>query len=253
MIKDKKISLKIETFANGEDKDLQLHSKLEIQNILKAICAQNTQSALYFAGEKNFFLTMLLAVDEQGIWIDPASHAPDNRNLFNSKEITFVSSHLQTKVQFVARDAYPVTYQGGEAIFIPLPQQLLRLQRRDFYRLATEPLYPIKCVMQATTNQTRIIQVMDISIGGLSLEYMEKDFRLMPGNIYPDCEIALPEIGTLTATIEVKNSFEVASRTGKVKRRAGCVFVKPNTDTTLPLQHYVAQMQRLSASTNIHR
>lgn len=250
MLKEKKILLKIETFPNGEDQDLLLHSRIEIQNILQTICTRNTQCALYYDERKNFFLTMLLAVNEKGVWIDPASRSIDNRHLLNSNDIVFVSTHNQTKVQFVASDAYPVTYEGRDAIFIPLPQQLLRVQRRDCYRLATWPQHPLKCVIQPVKNQPRIIQVMDISVGGLSLEYQEQDFRLIPGNIYPDCEIALPEVGTLTATLQVKNTQEISNRNGKINRRAGCEFVKPNPDTTLPLQRYVAQMQRLSASTS---
>jgi c-di-GMP-binding flagellar brake protein YcgR len=253
MFKEKKISLKIETFPNGEDKDLLLHSPIEIRNILQTICAHDTQCALYYDAGRNFFLTMLLEANDKGIWIDPPSRPSQKRNILESKEIVFVGSHNQTKVQFVATDPYPVTYENSEAIFLPLPQQMLRLQRRDCYRLDAWPQRPLKCVLKPVTNQTRIVRVMDISVEGLALEYQEQDFRLIPGNIYPDCEIAIPEVGTLTATLQVKNTFEVSTTAGKTNRRAGCAFVRPNQDTTLPLQRYVAQMQRLSASMSTHR
>jgi radical SAM superfamily enzyme len=50
------------------------------------------------------------------------------------------------------------------------------------------------------------------------------------------------------AAIEVKNAFEITDRSGKIKRRAGCVFVKPDGKTTMLLQRYVAQMQQQLAS-----
>lgn len=248
MIKEKKISLKIETFSNGEDSELLIRSKGEIQAILQTICERNAQCALYFDEGKNFFLSMLLAVDETGIWIDPASRPIDNRHLLNSDETFFVSTYNQTKVQFAATDPKQVTYENKPAIFFPLPQKLLRLQRRDAYRLSTSLQQPLKCVLKPAANRAHIISVMDISVGGLSLECPEKDLELLPGNIYPDCEIVLPEVGTLTATIEVKNTFKVTTRAGKINQHAGCVFVKPNTNTIMPLQRYVAQMQRLAAS-----
>jgi hypothetical protein len=48
------------------------------------------------------------------------------------------------------------------------------------------------------------------------------------------------------ATIEVKNTFELTDRNGHIKRRAGCVFLRPNGQTTMLLQRYVAQMQQAS-------
>jgi radical SAM superfamily enzyme len=53
------------------------------------------------------------------------------------------------------------------------------------------------------------------------------------------------------AAIEVKNTFEITDRSGKVKRRAGCVFVKPDGKTTMLLQRYVAQMQQQIASRKV--
>lgn len=256
MLKEKEIPLKIEAFSDGADSDFLIHSKAEIQNILQTICERSTRSALYYDARKNFVLTMVLAVNEEGIWIDPASRSTDNRHLLNSDEIVFVSTHNNTKVQFVATTPWQVAYESGNAIFLPLPQQLLRLQRRDYYRLDALPQHPLKCVLNPSQNERHIkheARVADISVGGLSLLCQEKDFELRPGNIYPDCEINLPEVGTLTATLQVKNIFDVTSRAGKVNRRAGCVFVKPNRETTLPLQRYVAQMQRQAAVMSANR
>jgi c-di-GMP-binding flagellar brake protein YcgR len=88
---------------------------------------------------------------------------------------------------------------------------------------------------------------MDISIGGVALICEESGVELKPGMIYKQCLIELPEIGTLEATIEVKNTFVITDRSGKVNRRAGCVFVKPDGKTCMLLQLYVAQMQRQQA------
>lgn len=246
MLKEKEIPLKIEVFRPGEDVDFLLHSPAEISNILKTISARNTRSAIYFEQGKSFFLTMLLAVNNDGVWIDPAARSLDNQRLLESDEIIFVSSHNNTKVQFVANEARLAPYAERNALFVPLPQKLLRLQRRDYFRLAANPQHPLKCVIHPERNPLHIkheVSVVDISIGGLSLICPEKELRFFPGNIYPNCEINLPEIGTLTATLEVKNTFEIPGRHGKSNRRAGCVFVKPDRETTLPLQRYVSQMQ----------
>jgi c-di-GMP-binding flagellar brake protein YcgR len=85
---------------------------------------------------------------------------------------------------------------------------------------------------------------MDISIGGVALVCEQTGVELRPGMVYEHCQIELPGLGTVETAIEVKSAFEITDRSGKVKRRAGCVFVKPDGKTTALLQRYVTQMQR---------
>jgi c-di-GMP-binding flagellar brake protein YcgR len=254
MVKEKEIPLKIEVFSKNEDSEFLIHSKKEIQNILQTILERGTRAALYYNEGNSFVLTMLLDAGEEGIWIDPPSNPLDNRNILNSNRIIFVSTHNQAKVQFVSNGAKQGIHDGGNAIFISLPQKLLRLQRRDYYRLAAWPQNPLKCVIKPLQDQRHIkheVTIMDISIGGIALVCQETALELTPGNIYPGCEIELPGIGTLTATVQVKNTFEVTARTGEKIRRAGCVFVKPDGNATNLLQRYVARMQRHEAATTL--
>jgi c-di-GMP-binding flagellar brake protein YcgR len=251
MVKEKEIPLKIEVFSNNEDSKFLIHSKNEIQHILRTINERETRAALYYNEGNSFVLTMLLSVSDEGIWIDPPSNPQDNRNILNSNRIIFVSTHNQAKVQFVASEAHAVIYNGSDGIFIQLPKRLLRLQRRDYYRLAALPRNPLMCVINPIPNQKQIkheITIMDISIGGVALVCQESSLELTPGTTYPNCEIVLPGIGVLTASVQVMNTFEVTSRNGEKLRRAGCVFVKPDNNATNLLQRYVANMQREEAA-----
>lgn len=255
MFKEKDIPLKIEVFANGEDRDFLIHSKAEIQQILQTICERNTRSALYYDSGKNFVLTMLLEVGADGIWIDPASRAIDNRHLLNSDQITLVSVHNQTKVQFTVTDPWQASYEKNEAIFLPLPTSLLRLQRRDYFRLDAEPEHPLTCLLhpqESPLNTMQHVPVVDISLGGLSLEYPATDIELKPGTIYSDCEINLPEVGTLKVTLQIQNTFSIPGRAGRARQRTGCRFIKQNREMSIPLQRYVAQMQG-HAAMNAHQ
>jgi c-di-GMP-binding flagellar brake protein YcgR len=251
MVKEKEIPLKIEVFSNNEDSEFLIHSQHEIRSILRTIFERNTRAALYYNEGNSFVLTMLLGITEEGIWIDPPSNPSDSRNILNSNRIIFVSTHNQAKVQFVADGANPVIFNGRNAVFLSLPPKLLRLQRREYYRLTAWPENPLTCVFKPVHDHHHIkhdVTIMDISIGGIALVCQETSLVLTPGNIYPNCEIVLPDTGTLTATIQVKNTFDVTARTGEKIHRAGCVFVKPDGTTTSLLQRYVANMQRQAAA-----
>jgi c-di-GMP-binding flagellar brake protein YcgR len=250
-MRTKEIPLKIELFSNDEENDYLVGNPKEIVSILQTIAQRMSRVALYYNEGNSMVLTMILAADENGVWIDAASNPLDNRLIERSKRIIFVTSHNQAKVQFIATDVILGTYEDKPAFSLALPRKLLRLQRRDYYRLVTSDTGALSCIIRPVADEAHIqheVTVMDISIGGVAIVCEQAGVELHPGMVYEHCRIELPELGTLEATIEVKNTFEITDRNGNVKRRAGCVFVKPDGKTTMLLQRYVAQMQQRMAS-----
>lgn len=246
-MRNKEIPLKIEVFANDEENDFILHDPKAIVAVLRDIVTHHNRVALYFNDDNSMVLTLLLAVDDNGVWVDAAPSPLDNRHIERSSRIVFVSTHNQAKVQWVSSETSQCLYENTPAFYLPLPKKLLRLQRRDFYRLITREPEALTCLIRPLPDQAHIhhkVTVMDISIGGLALVCKEDGVDLEPGVQYQNCEIDLPDIGTISATIEVKNTFEVTARNGNVSRRAGCVFVKPSGEVAKMLQRYVAQMQQ---------
>jgi c-di-GMP-binding flagellar brake protein YcgR len=247
----KEIPLKIELFSKDDENEYLVTNPKEIGAILQTIAQRKSRVALYYNEGISMVLTMILAIDENGMWIDAASNPLDNRLIERSKRIIFVTTHNQAKVQFVATDVVLGTYEDASAFSLALPKKLLRLQRRDYYRLVTAETGALNCIIRPVADQNHIqheVTVMDISIGGVALVCEQTGVELHPGMVYEHCQIELPGIGSLEATIEVKNTFEITDRNGKVKRRAGCIFVKPDGLTTMLLQRYVAQMQQQTAA-----
>ncbi|MFZ2161870.1 MAG: flagellar brake protein [Sideroxyarcus sp.] len=249
-MRTKEIPLKIELFSSDEENEYLITNPREIASILHDIALRKSRVALYYNEGISMVLTLILAVDENGVWIDAASNPQDNRLIERSKRIIFVSTHNQAKVQFVAGDVVLGTYEDAPAFSMGLPRKLLRLQRRDYYRLITAETGALNCIIHPVANQAmqQEVTVMDISIGGVALVCEQTGVELQPGMVYEHCQIELPGVGTVETAIEVKNAFEITDRSGKVKRRAGCVFVKPDGKTSMLLQRYVAQMQQQLAS-----
>jgi c-di-GMP-binding flagellar brake protein YcgR len=248
-MRTKEIPLKIELFSSDQENEFLVTNPKEIVSILQTIAQRKSRVALYYNEGNSMVLTMILAADENGVWIDAASNPLDNRHIERSNRIIFVSTHNQAKVQFIAGSAMLGTYENAPAFLLGLPRKLLRLQRRDYFRLVTPETHALKCVIRPVPDKAHIqheITVMDISIGGVALVCEASGIELQPGMVYENCEIELPDVGTVEATIEVKNTFELTDRNGHIKRRAGCVFLKPNGQTTMLLQRYVAQMQQAS-------
>jgi c-di-GMP-binding flagellar brake protein YcgR len=244
---EKDIPLKIEILSPEKDEKHRISSPKEIRFVMQYISEKGNRVALYYDSRSSFILTTLLAVDDSGMWLEQSPSDSENGKIIKSNQLIFVSSHLQIKVQFNATQASNVLYQGHPAFYLPLPQSLYRLQRREYYRLITPRTNPLHCVITkepSPERKTREYIIMDISCGGVGLIGMETDTELIPGQTYFDCQVELPEVGTITGTIEVKNLVVLPSNSGREQKRAGCEFKNLDGASMILLQRYITNMQR---------
>lgn len=243
----KEIPLKIEILSEDMDTNHRISSASEIKFVMNYIAEKGNRVALYYGNENDFILTTILAADDTGLWLEESPNASDNRRVAESNRLVFVSSHLQIKVQFYASHASRVAYQGRPAFYLPLPDSLYRLQRREYFRLMTPMMNPLRCVIDAReTPKKKPLEftIMDISCGGVGLTCMKSDTTLIPGSSYPGCQIELPGLGMIKGTIVVKNLVSLTSQSGSMHRRAGCEFKDLDGPSTILLQRYVTNMQR---------
>ncbi len=246
---EKDIPLKIEILSEDRDGKHRIFAPNEIRFVMHYIAEKGNRVALYYDND-NFILTTLLAVDDSGMWLEQSPNESDNARVAGSHHLVFVSSHLQIKVQFTANEASKVMFEGRPAFYLPLPDSLYRLQRREYYRLATPVTNPLRCIIPrepTPEKKPREYVIMDISCGGVGLTCMETDTELTPGKSYADCYIELPEIGTIKGTIEVKNLVELPLKSGGRQVRAGCEFKKLDGASVILLQRYITNMQRKKA------
>jgi flagellar brake protein len=244
---ERDIPLKIEILSSKDDEQYRITSLKEIEFVLHNITKSGSPIALYFSDANDSVLTRLLGVDASGLWLEQRPTAKENAPVLESRKLIFVSSLAQVKVQFVSNHATATTYQGEPAFFMALPQSIYRLQRREYYRLATPVSDPLLCFItddQGVEQQQHEVTIMDISGGGVGLTCTEQDIALVPGQTYKNCRIDLRNIGEFVGTIEVKNLAVFSTPSGDTVRRAGCEFKNLDGVSTILLQRYVTAMQR---------
>lgn len=244
----KDVPLKIEMLSGDEDDRHRISSHGEIVHLLRHIADNGTRIALYYGNSSSeFLLTTLLDLDDEGLWLEQGPNPVENRRILESKRLIFVTSHLQVKVQFTSDKAYAVEHLGYPAFYFDLPDSIYRLQRREYFRLSTPVSSPLHCVVPTghPARPVRHVTVMDISVGGIGLMTAESDSELVPGQTYTDCEIVLPEVGTVVVTVEVRNLVVITMPSGHELWRAGCEFRDLDSQSALLLQRYVTHMQRL--------
>ena len=223
-----------------------LRSKKEIIHVLRAVMQKNELVTAYFNEGKDFFVTTILAVapEAETLLLDQGPDEALNKKVLMSEKIVFLSTQDRVRVQFVSNRIEPTQHNDRPAFQVAIPDTLLKLQRRDYYRL-TMPIYnPVKCVIPIPGADTIEVSVADLSVGGVGVIGYPPEIELKTGILYPGCRIVLPDVGTIVTTLEIKNTFEITLRNGQISKRSGCQFVNLPASQEAMVQRYIIQMER---------
>lgn len=228
-----------------------LYSRSEILFVLKQVMQKKCMITVYFDAGRSFFLTTLVAVSDDGAWLyfDTPSDTDTGRRALGARKMMLTTMLERVKIQFSVDGVQEVASGDRKAFASPLPETLLRLQRREHFRLSTPVANPVKChvpLPQADHGPGEIeATVLDISGGGIGImlpESMAPAFQV--GAVFSGCSVALPEEGTITMGLCVRNAFPVTTKTGSKHWRAGCEYVDlPGPQLTL-VQRYITRVER---------
>ena len=223
-----------------------LHSPREILAVLRQVATQGDLVTLYFNSGKDFLLTTLLSVNEQEVLLDKGSSEEMNRRAVSADKIFCVTRHAKVKLQFILTGVREVMHEGRSVFSAALPATLLRLQRREYFRLNTPLNRPLVChiPLQHENGTVEVFprNVVDISIGGIAIQTDGIDFAAE--QIFGNCNLSLPEIGVLNVTLKVRNLYEVPLRNGHLSKRAGCQFVDLPPSAQNMIQRYIVRIER---------
>lgn len=221
-------------------------SRQEIAQILRALSRQNEMVTAYFKQGNEFFLTSIIAVDPTSghLIVDCGSEAETNHRALTADKIVFVTNLDRIKIQFSTSALTQITHEARPAFRTPLPTSLLKLQRREYYRLVTPMRTPLHCIIPDLDGAKFEVTVADISVGGVGISGLPPERSLEKGQKLSHCRIALPEEGTVVATLEVRNLQQSTLRSGELVLRAGCYFIDIPAAHQAMIQRYIIRIDR---------
>lgn len=225
-----------------------LHTRTEIVFVLRSLIEHISQITIFFNEGRDLLLTTLAAVDEDGLVFDFGASSEMNRKALEADKLFCIATLDKVKIQFILRGLQRTEYEGSPAFRAAYPDTLLRLQRREYYRLTMPVTRPLNCWIPLPDKDGKpdsiTVHVVDISGGGLALVSPPDHVPFATDAEFPNCRIELPEIGTIVATLKVRSVFEITLRSGTVLKRSGCEFIKlPGPMATL-VQRYIIKVER---------
>jgi flagellar brake protein len=241
----------IDLAAIREDSDLWVRSKKEIVALLLNVMRKHTLVSIHFAEGKEFVLTSILDVDTVtgAVLFEYGADESANQRAVQSGKIVFVTREEGVKIQFMASKLEKAAFDGTRAFRIAVPEALLRIQRRQHYRLKTPIVNPVKCCVPVPAElgySKRELQLTlhDISVGGVSLVSYPLDLKLSPTMVFPDCRLDVPAVGSIWVTLMVSNVFDVTLKNGNRSKRVGCRFIDLPRGDEAKIQRYIISVER---------
>lgn len=224
-----------------------LATPVEVVHHLASIAKSGHMVTVFSNKGKTFILTRFLEVDaKRGVLLlDWGADPVTNDQLLASERNVFVCSPEGVKTQFVTTAARKVMLDSGPAFEVDLPEQVIKLQRREFFRIQTPVSNPVSCHIADYPNRPLDLVLFDISLGGCSLwlpTAQTPGFEL--GQQYLDCSFELKPIGSLRAGIEVRHHLTTRLRNGNDAVRVGCAFLKMTPSSETLVQRYVGHLER---------
>lgn len=232
----------------GEYSQFMLRSPGEIMPVMRGLRDRVAHISVFFNEGQDTLLTVLVAVTNDHLILDISPDNETNRKAAEAGKHFCVTTLDKVRVQFILRGFTLVNYEGRPAFRAAWPDEVLRLQRREYYRLVAPIARPLKCLMPLPLPEggqhLHEANVFDISGGGLGIAAPAEHIPFGTDMKFPNCRIDLPEIGIVTCTLKICSVFEVTLKSGARIKRAGGEFINlPGPMMTL-IQRYIIKVER---------
>lgn len=245
---DSEQPLELELLNTHDQSEYLLRARSEILFVLRSVMNKSLMLTAYFNEGKDFLLTTLLALDEDGIVLDCGASEEMNRKALAADKLYFITSLDKVKVQFSTPGVIEDQHLGRPALRAALPETLLRLQRREYYRLVTPVLHPLKCEIPYAASEESVrkieAQLIDISGGGVAVMAPPAGVLFDVDMEFDGCRLELPDIGTVQTKLRVRNCFEITLRNGARVKRCGCQFVNLPQRMQAMVERYIMRVER---------
>ena len=226
-----------------------VRDRREILQLMRALIEKRLLLSVQLRGGPSF-LTVALAVspDDGSVILDASADEAVNALVGAAYELVCTTRLDNVRVQFSLQAPARARHDERPALRAALPERILRLQRREFFRLPTPHTAPPHCVITFAgaggRKKSVSVRILDISGGGVAVLVPPQEPSFEPGAEFDDCRLQLPDGAPLPVRLIVRNLFEVERPNAVRVTRAGCEFIGQSTAASARIQRYIFSIER---------
>jgi c-di-GMP-binding flagellar brake protein YcgR len=243
-------SIRLQPARYDEEEKYLLRGAREIGLVLQSLIDKRALVSAYISPRNHTFPTALISVslDEGTLLIDGSANDAINRSVTHAHHLTCVSQLDRIHIQFRLTGLSPTLDDGHIAFRADVPDRVLKLQRREFYRLQTSVTEPVTCSIPTSQSGARSdytdLRVLDISGGGIAVVVPQGHPLFKPYRDLEDCLLRLPDLDPIPVQLSVRNLFRQLNQNGTEIWRAGCQFVSLPRGADVLIQRYIFRLDR---------
>jgi c-di-GMP-binding flagellar brake protein YcgR len=231
-----------------EDEDpYSVTSPLEIKSLLKTVQRRKALVRMHIKGTESAIVTTILEVDadSNSLLVDTANDGEFNLRVQRAQAVLFDAMVDGVKVQFQADSITSSTHDKLPALRVPLPQSLLRIQRRESYRVEVPLSLQTNCRFRLPNGKPGpVLRVRDISAGGFSVIDSDQEIEAEVGSFLDGCELNLAEVGPVPVALRLVRSTEETLPNGKKQNILGIKFFDISRPAQFKVQQFITILER---------
>ncbi len=227
----------------------RIYSKTGILSVLRLMLWNNCLATCHFGHGDSFILTTVLDVDAERseMVLDYGADETFNQQALKAGKLNVIAFLDQVKIRFACHGIKKIEFEGHNAFLTRIPETLLRMQKREYYRVVTPTIAAVKCAiplpegnMPATTVD---VILQNISCGGMAVIDPASNVNFEEGAIYRNCLLALPGVGTARVNIRIQHVSEFSSGNGLKCPHARCEYIDTDENMLSMIQRYITRLE----------
>lgn len=233
--------------ADLGDRRYEVRSRLDIVSAMRALAKNRTLVTAHGRKTNDFIVTALLAVyaNDGYLVFDFGADETATSRVLAAGDVRFITQLDHIRIQFAAPAAGTLDYDGAPAFLTRFPDAMMRLQRREFYRVqipSTEPLSVVLTTDPDNPASAAALRAIDLGCGGILLRDVPATLDARVGTVYRQCGINLPNLGSISTDARVVRVMNDETRPGL--RQVAFEFVDLPVPAMMLLQRYINRVER---------
>lgn len=232
--------------SDDQLEDFSITYRREIVFHLRQLIKSGERVIVIYDEGRESLVTVLLHIDEANnrLIFDWGGSETASEKLLASERAFFVATPLGVRNQFATSEFVRTTYESRPAFAAPIPRKFIRLQRRQFFRLALPLMHRPTCRFTVGDRATQWeLSVINIGVNGIGLETQGSQLPFTIGQVLPSAVIDLGKFGRIETDLDVRH-YELVTRAAKATVHMGCRFVALSPAHEVAIQKLMIQVQR---------
>lgn len=238
----------LEDLSAPELRQWVTEDRTQIAGVLTSLRNAHVRTSIFFDRAPGSMVSMILDVSPKADALVFDTDADESRNTAITQAATLVWRTVLdgVRVEFTTPSPRWTEHAGVPAFTAPLPDVLLRLQRRNAFRAPAPIVQPLSVLVDARgngRNEARL-RVLDISALGMCLLVDGTVLPVVSGMRITRARFELPGYGEIRCALEVRYILSGGAKHPEHYRRCGVQFQSLASADEVLISRYINELQR---------